>query len=615
MCPTARHRPADRAGDGGAVKYLRATISLIATSLDYFAGEPLRIRYIEVRNFRGIKALSWAVKGDFNCIIGSGDACKTTILTALDYVLSPRTALPFDDADFYNQSVEEDIVIQVTLTGWDSTLPYIKNFFQESKFAQFQCGLSDAGPISEPTAEAALSVSLRVDRSLEPKWFVVKGRDEGEEIERKPIYAAERAIIGLSRLDLFSDAQFTWGRNTILTRLSEDSRDGLSGVVSELAREMRQSDISGHQSIEQCKSVADEISVEAKKAGVNLVELTPKLDIQRQSIGIGVISLHDGQVPLRNKGSGSKRLVGAAMQMKLHNGKNIAVIDEIELGLEPHRIRGLLFKLKDSKQQVFATTHSPVVIRELDAAQDELWVCKRDAAGKVTVTSLSSVPGIQGPARANAESFLGNRIVACEGKTEIGLLRAYDGYRFGDNSVPVWTLATAYFDCNGAPNLKPNARQLAKLGYRTAVLCDSDAPNHFSEADAATLVASGIHVTKWDATNATEHQLLAELPWNKVPIMLAHIADNHDTVELPTIIDLVVKESRLATLDLNADLSTWPDSPLIRRVIGDLAHKGGWLKRIDYSRKAFDFALPHLPTTGTLRTRLASLWNWIQSNE
>jgi putative ATP-dependent endonuclease of the OLD family len=220
----------------------------------------------------------------------------------------------------------------VTLTSWDSTLPHIKSFFQESKFAQFQCGLSSTGPLPEPQAEPALSVSLRVDRSLEPRWFVVKGRDEGEEIERKPIYGAERAMIGLSRVDFFSDTQFTWGRNTILTRLSEDSKEGLSGVVSELARGMRQSDISGHQSIEQCKSVAEEIRVEAKKTGVNLAELSPKLDVQRQSIGVGVISLHDGQVPLRNKGSGSKRLVGAAMQMKLHNGKNIAVIDEIERG-------------------------------------------------------------------------------------------------------------------------------------------------------------------------------------------------------------------------------------------------------------------------------------------
>ncbi|MCK1712957.1 MULTISPECIES: hypothetical protein [unclassified Bradyrhizobium] len=180
------------------------------------------------------------------------------------------------------------------------------------------------GPKPEPDTEPAFSISLRVDKSLEPKWFAVKGRDEGDEVERKPIYAADRAFIGLSRLDFFSDANFTWGRNTILTRLSEGSKDGLPGVVSELAREMRQSDISGHPSIAQCAVVAEGIRAEARKTGVNLAELTPRIDVQRQSIGAGIISLHEGQVPLRNKGSGSKRLVGAAMQMKLHNGRNIA---------------------------------------------------------------------------------------------------------------------------------------------------------------------------------------------------------------------------------------------------------------------------------------------------
>jgi hypothetical protein len=191
-------------------------------------------------------------------------------LTALDFALSPRTALAFDDADFFNQVVEDDIVIQVTLAGWDPALPHIKGFFQESTFARYQCGLGGNGPTPEPDGTPAFSISLRVDKSLEPKWFAVKGRDEGDEVERKPIYATERALIGLSRLDFFSDAHFTWGRNTILTRLSEGAKDGLTGVVSELAREMRQSDISGHQSIAQCKTIADGVRVEARKTAANL---------------------------------------------------------------------------------------------------------------------------------------------------------------------------------------------------------------------------------------------------------------------------------------------------------------------------------------------------------
>jgi putative ATP-dependent endonuclease of the OLD family len=89
------------------------------------------------------------------------------------------------------------------------------------------------------------------------------------------------------------------------------------------------------------------------------------------------VSLHEDNVPLRNKGSGSKKLIAAAMQMKLHGGKNVSLIDEMEVGLEPHRIRGLIYKLKKSRQQIFTTTHSPVVLRELNVADNELYARQR----------------------------------------------------------------------------------------------------------------------------------------------------------------------------------------------------------------------------------------------
>jgi hypothetical protein len=217
-----------------------------------------------------------------------------------------------------------------------------------------------------------------------------------------------------------------------------------------------------------CQTIANTVQTEARGAGVALAELSPKVDIQRQSVGSGALSLHEDNVPLRNKGSGSKRLIGTAMQIKLHGGKNVSLIDEIEMGLEPHRIRGLIYKLRNSPQQVFATTHSPVVIRELDVAAHELYVCKRDAAGAITVQSLGTVPDIQGPVRSNAEAFLGSRIVACEGATEIGCLRAYDLFRLDAKDPPVWSLSTSYFNCGGASSIAPTCPQLVKLGYMDA---------------------------------------------------------------------------------------------------------------------------------------------------
>jgi hypothetical protein len=57
------------------------------------------------------------------------------------------------------------------------------------------------------------------------------------------------------------------------------------------------------------------------------------------------------------------------------------------------------------------------------------------------------------------------------------------------------------------------------------------------------------------------------------------------------------------------------DKPPLRKVLGDLAHQQKWIKRLEYSRKAFEFALPRLPDDGVLKQRLALLWDWVQSHE
>src|SRR2546427_333495 len=82
---------------------------------------------------------------------------------------------------------------------------------------------------------------------------------------------------------------------------------------------------------------------------------------------------------------------GAALQ---HDAgpSQVSLIDEIEHGLEPHRIARLLKHLKGlaqdqtKPQQVFMTTHSPVVIREL-AVREIFRVCSE--VGTTTVVSVA----------------------------------------------------------------------------------------------------------------------------------------------------------------------------------------------------------------------------------
>jgi predicted ATP-dependent endonuclease of OLD family len=43
----------------------------------------MRVVFVEIRNFRGIREFNWAPGAAINCLIGPGDSTKTTILNAI----------------------------------------------------------------------------------------------------------------------------------------------------------------------------------------------------------------------------------------------------------------------------------------------------------------------------------------------------------------------------------------------------------------------------------------------------------------------------------------------------------------------------------------------------
>lgn len=156
--------------------------------------------------------------------------------------------------------------------------------------------------------------------------------------------------------------------------------------------------------------------------------------------------------------------------------------------------------------------------------------------------------------------------------------------------------------------------QLITLGYQTAVVCDNDAPDQLSDADIQSLLHSGTHICQWDNDNSTERQLFADLPWQYIPALLETICDSHDTLEHATVVDIIINEPQIQTQNLGRDPASWPESPVLRKVLGNLANDRRWIKRMDYAEFAFTFALPLLPGTSILKSRLNNLWSWIQEN-
>lgn len=57
-----------------------------------------------------------------NCLIGPGDAGKSSVLDAIDYCLGARRSITITDADFHRLDVEQPISISITIGELDDAL-------------------------------------------------------------------------------------------------------------------------------------------------------------------------------------------------------------------------------------------------------------------------------------------------------------------------------------------------------------------------------------------------------------------------------------------------------------------------------------------------------------
>src|SRR5690606_35111768 len=158
-------------------------------------------------------------------------------------------------------------------------------------------------------------------------------------------------------------------------------------------------------------------------------------------------------------------------------------------------------------RQVFLTTHSPVVIRELSAQQ--LWHSSRDrAAGRLNMTRLGSDSAGQGALRACADAFLAPSVLVCEGATEVGLLRGLDLYWTEHGGRPMGSCGVALADGAGS-NMLQRALAFATSGYRTALIHDSD--KELDAGELQELEEAGVTRFHWDEPNTTEMQIFASI--------------------------------------------------------------------------------------------------------
>lgn len=548
----------------------------------------MRIRRVEIQNFRGIKSLDFRIPTGkkFICLIGPGDSTKSTIVEAIHLALGERWSLSLCDTDFFGGYVAEPIIIRVALADLPTEIR-----------GHATLGLQLSGIDAEgewrhdPTddVEPCLIVELKVDEEMEPVWSLHRPDGAGDP---QVIGTGVRRKFSVFKIDERIDNHLRWTRMSALTRLT-DSSHGTAGTLAAALIAAR-SAVRGAITPE-LQTLTDSIATRLSELGSgDFQELKPGLDTSLSTAG-GNLALFEGSIPLTNYGLGTRRLAGIATQEMASENKSVILIDEVEYGLEPHRLVHLLKHLRSASQhaQVVVTTHSPVAIEQLDSADLAIVRCREGKA-----TSQFVPPDLkfaQATLRGGPSAFLARRIVVTEGKTEFGLLLGmlenWDESAVASNGTTSAANGVAITDGDGS-NAPSRAKVLAELCYEVALVMDNDVREIDKKVTDA--VAKGAQLFRCQLNNAIEDDLVADLQSGELTGLLQVAVENR--VDESTVKSDLLNAAELEPRITSLDVANWIaiDGLTIdqsRALIARSAKKSKWFKSVGAGRALSVFVI------------------------
>ncbi|URI09429.1 ATP-binding protein [Aquincola tertiaricarbonis] len=546
------------------------------------------------------------------CLIGPGDSGKSSALDAIEAALSSRW-IAFTETDFFCCDTSQQILIEATVGELS------KQLLSDERFGLHLRGWTRQGDLrDEPEGndEGVLTVRLSVDATLEPVWELVNERASSQRI----LSNRDRALFGLVRLSGEDARHLTWGQGSVLSRLTGDI-DQAANNLAEAYRAAKASanlsavpELAGAALVAQKQATA--LGAYAKGA------YHPGLELGRGGFSTASIALHDAGVPLRLAGLGTRRLATLAIQRGAIKEGALVLIDEIEHGLEPHRVMGAIAQLKRAQQasvaagspvgQVVMSTHSDVALTEAEAAS--IFIARRDrGSGATTIGALAREADFGKLLKKTPRALFARKILLCEGATEVGIL-------LGMKDLPPWLEARAPLEHLGVAIADGDGTQapalacaLARLGYAVAIFRDSD--RRMTEEQRANCLGAAVPVIEYPNQLNTETAALLPASDAQVDrfIRFAKERKGQDSVNAALAHRFGEKDFAFDRpfADWDADLVLTKDEQ--KAAIADAAVRKDWIKELQVGREIAPLLLDiavHSPAS-PLSTTLAAVRGWL----
>lgn len=560
-----------------------------------------QIHSISIKHYRGIEEFYQVFNTRTVVLIGRGDSGKSTILHAIQSVLHPRWNFGFTDVDFTNCDTSRPIEIEVEMIGIPDELK------KESKYGMYLGVLLPDKTVSydiegdeTDSGTAVLCVRLEVKDDLEPKWYVVSKRPDQNNIE---ISGADRALFNMYMVSDYVDNHFSYNRLSPLHRLLKQSLENSNEIDRLLASVVRSAHSKAVEEVDLSmfeKSLEKVVDV-AKSLGLDVAEIKALLEYKENAFTESNFSLHVGNVPYRLYGKGSKRLLSVAIQQAMIDEGGIVLIDEIEQGLEPDRIRHITREFRDRRNgQVFYTTHSRDAIIEPDVSS--IYVMRK---GENSLRQLDNE--LQGVVRAQPDAFFAKKVIFCEGATEVGIVRSFDREQCKEDNLSCAMRGIVVVDAGGHNKFFEYAMKMTDAGFDCLVFCDDDNESVYDKRDQV-LARGDIKVVMCDNGNAIEQQLFADLPVDKVIEIVQYIEDTKPDIDVlqETHLNVLADFATLSETDQNKIRTHWATRAK--------SQKGAWYKNIENGEllgQVWCQALPQMDGT-TLKQEYDAIIAWMK---
>jgi putative ATP-dependent endonuclease of OLD family len=539
------------------------------------------IRSLSIRRFRALENFSWQPRPGINCLVGPGDAGKTTILEAIALVLYPRRPPLTSEYDYYRRRLGEGFEIETVIGGLTDAVT------GAMRLAPLRGWLNgDLLPLpDEGGAEPVLVARVTGSASLELVYELIP--PSGDPV---PFTTAMRQQLILAELgaDERGSRELRLAQGSLLERhLSGiDFRRPLTSAIANASTRL--------QLPHEAEGAVERIREHFRSAGLPSALRLGLLAPQGFPL-VGLLSLFTGDdpteaVPLAVSGSGTRQLALFRLALSLVEGAPILVFDEPEAGLEPYRQRAVIEELRRliiPGGQAFLTTHSPAILHSLDSA--ELWLLR---AGESPI-SLGRDP-IADVVRRAPDALLSRMPILCEGRTEAGFLRPLlDRLVAQDQLGSLDLLGVRLIPGTGQPRILAEAEALLTAGISCGLFADAE-DVHAGRRERLAAQARCAYAS-WDGVRNVEEAVAMWLPFDQLPEIITLAAAQLNRSTDPLLQQVAERCGNPGVRELG-QLRNVSGEVAIREAFGRTMNDASWFKDQDRGAalaiKLLDLQLP-----------------------